>query len=450
MEKNEKSVWDRKGFMVIVSILYFTFTIIFFLLWDKKMVAGKTEGALQIYWHWTWLATVVAYSLASISGTGLSERALKLLFGVLPVGGEIPPQRLTFAPLGFFTLSLVPIEIQEMELPGEPEQIWRFKDENQDELPLGIGRNGEVVPEPKKVIQEDGEQVLIILPWVQPVRVLFGNKDLGEDNDPLSETSKFPGMPKLKENNREGKQKDPAHERVTAEVVCVLQWRVREISDFFRTYGSFSNAKKMLADVAVAEMTAVLQAGTPARALGNQELLSHHILRKVRERVGHEVEFIQFKRDDAGNTVLQDSKPVIEKRYLGHPKGETLSCRRGIEIVLFQLKPPNFSHDYNKAIQAGPEALGKANADAFQGQGEKKRMEALKEVAGTAGGEMLLALERLKTVQATIGKNDKIVLIDSQNPVASLLGTVTVAKSLLEDKKQDKQPSTPSSKKKVK
>ena len=424
MEKILKWLSDRKVFMVIVGTLYLVFTIIFFLLWDKKLVIGKTENALEIYWCWIWLAAVVAYSLRSITGTGLNERALKLFLDKMPVGVEVPPQKITFVPLWLFVLFLVPIEIQENELPGEPEQIWRFKDDKDQELPLGTGKKGEGLQQPQG------------LPWVQPIRVLFNNKDPEEDKDPIFETTEFPSIPKIrKQRKRNGK--DPALKRVTAEVVCVLQWRVRDISAFFRTYGSFRKATKALSDIVISEMTAVLQAGTADRALSNQELLGHHILRKVRERMDHEVVVFQEKKDEAGNLILDsDNKPVIEEIHPGHPKGETKNCRRGVEIVLVQLKPPGFSHDYNQSIQSVPQATAEAEAEALRGEGEKKRMELLKEYAGGAGGEMMLALEKLKTIKETIGKkDDKIILVDSTNPIAALFGAVTAGKGMLEEKK---------------
>jgi len=448
MKKIGKWLWDRKGFTAIVGILYLAFAVVFFLLQDKGVTLGEAEGAREIYWRWMWLAAVIAYTVASITGTGLNERALRLFFGKLPIGGEIPPQSLTFVPLGLFELLLVPIDIQENELPGEPEQIWRFKDDKDQELPLGIGKDGKEIPEPHKIIKENGQGIVVNLPWVQPIRVLFSNQDLKDKDDPIYETSKFFGMPKIMASLGKGKGKrkrddigkDPALERVTAEVVSVVYWRVRGISDFFRSYGSFANAQKALADIVIAEQTAVLQVGTPARALANQELLGLHILRKVRETVDHEVGPAGQQRNEAGDLVFdQEGKPVMDTCPC-HPKGKTGECRRGIEIVLFKLKPPNFSHDYNQSIQAVPEATAKAHADALKGGGEQRHIQALKEVAGTAGGELLLALERLKTVERTIGRNDKIVLIDSRNPVAALLGAVGVGKTLLEEKKTSSSP----------
>ena len=251
-----QKVWKwgkaRMGFLVIVFALYTLFAIIFLALWGEVAELGEEKGEFPIYWNWIWLGAVIAYTLASITGTGLNERALKLLLGKPPISEEIPYQALTFAPLGLFKLERVRIELQQIELPGEPEQIWRAKDEKGKELPLGIGKDNTPINPPKKMVKQEGkkEKVEVELPWVQPIRVLFNKKDPVEADDPLSQTSNFLGqLLKLrpappKDSNRG--VKNPATEAVTAEVIGVLQWRVRGTRDFLRTYHTFDRAEKLI------------------------------------------------------------------------------------------------------------------------------------------------------------------------------------------------------------
>lgn len=457
IKESQEWIKERKAFLIIISVLYLLFIVILTLLWGNR----EPIANVAVPWDWLWLAVVIGYTLAGVTGTDKNKRALKMLLGKMPISAEIPPLSLTFAPPWLFQLESVPIEIQQIELPGEPEQVWRFKDAEDKELPLGIGRDGTTpINPPKKFIEtrRDGEEKIVekILSWVQPIRVLFNKEDPA--HDPLFETSNFDGIPKLQEPQKlpmgsQGGSEDPARYRVTAEVSGVMQWRVRGIAAFLRTYETFENATKLLADTVVTEMTSALLKGTPDRAQINQDLLGQHILRKIRERVDHEVgkkkvhrwfgqredlEFGKVAGEDADKkpitkTVLQDEKSgEIIFDQLGHPDGETICCRRGIEIVLFQLKPLVFSRSYNNSIQEVPMAEAKAQADAKKGRGEKDRMKALMEHAGTKGGEMMLALEQLETIKASIGKkDDKIVLVDSSNPVAGIFGGITAGKHLV-------------------
>ena len=77
-------------------------------------------------------------------------------------------------------------------------------------------------------------------------------------------------------------------------------------------------------------------------------------------------------------------------------------------------------------------AEAEAQANAKKGKGEEERMAALLKHAGSAGGDMMLALEQLETVRETIGrKDDKIILMDSQNPIAGLFGAVAAGRRFL-------------------
>ncbi|MBI2100127.1 MAG: hypothetical protein HYT48_02185 [Candidatus Vogelbacteria bacterium] len=395
-------------FPITVTILYLLFTLVFMVLGGKRIELWGMGLPL----NWAWLGLVIGYTLASFTNTGLSERALKLLLG-MPIQ-EIPPGRLVFIPRGFYWLEPVPIKIREMELPGEPEQIWRFKDEQDKELPLGIGRDGKPVLLPTK----DGKP----LPWIQPIRVNFDDENSHPDKDPLNEIAndlenkpafrKTPGTPKEVDGvvNEEERGEDPTSKRVTTEVSGILQWRVWHLATFLRSFETFKNAEKQLADIAVSAMSSALQMGTLGRALGNQELLGHYITQKVREKMGHEVAF---------------------EKKAGHPKGETISCRRGVEIISFQLKPPGLSYDLNVAIQRILEAKAKAAATIREAEGDNKRMELLDLWADKPGGKVMLDLERLRTIRESIGrKDDKIILVDGKDPLAGLFGAIIGAKIL--------------------
>ncbi len=441
MKKDDvKKVWrwikERKGFLIIVGVLYLLFAVILIMLWGNR----EPIANVAIPWGWLWIAVVAGYTKAGITGTGKSERALKMLLGKMPISAEIEPLSLTFAPPWLFQLELVPVELQQIESPGEPEQIWRHKDPDDKELPLGIARDGKTpIDPPKKTVKvrEGGKEKVEerVLSWVQPIRVLFNKEDPALD--PLIETDQFDGIPDLLTPKKptEGEAKDPVRERVTAEVSGVMQWRVRGMANFLRTYETFENATKLLSDIVVTEMTGALLKGTADRAQINQDLLGHHILRKIRTQVGHEVGK-QVDLNWAGNPEDlkngKDGESVIFDQ-IGHPQGETIHCRRGVEIVLFQLKPLVFSRAYNSAMQEVPMAEAEAQANAKKGRGEKNRMEALTAHAGTPGGNMLLMLEQLEAFKASIGKkDDKIVLVDSSNPVAGILGGIITGKHLLE------------------
>jgi len=446
---NQKWLKENAVFLITVGILYTLFGLVFQLLSGNR----TPINGISIPWEFIWLAVVISYTLAGITGTGKNERALKMFLGKMPMpkDAEIPPLSLAFVPPGLFRLELMPVELQQIELPGEPEQIWRHQDANGKELPLGIGSgDGKTsIPPPKKRGKnKEGKEIEEELEWVHPVRILFNRKN--PDKEPLEGMEVFDGVSTFQKSSPAEKGgKDPTQERVTAEVSGVLQWRVRGIASFLRNYETFENARKLLGDIAITEMTSALLKGTPDRAQINQDLLGHQILRTIREQVGHEVGMttildesqlpleadLKLTTDPEDKTCYYVDKTDKEEKkiytQLGHPKGRTIRCRRGVEIMLFQLKPLVFSQDYNRSIQEIPRAEAEAQANARRGRGEKDRMAHLRKEANKPGGEMLLKLEQLKTIGETFGKQDKTVLVDSSNPIAALLGTMAAGGHLL-------------------
>ena len=440
----------RMAFLVIVAGLYFLFMVVLVLLWGNRTPLGK----VVVPWDWIWLATVVGYTLASITGTGLSERASKFLFAKLPIGMEIPPQTLTLVPFGLFTLERLSVEVQELELPGESEQIWSGQDKEGRELILGLKEDGSPAPLPKKM-GENGE--VRDLPWVQPVRATLDDMNPSVCKDPIAIVSNLPDMPKfqiapltLDEDGKapEEEPEDPASKRVTVEVRGTLLWRPRVLPNFWRSFETFDKAKEVLRKITISEMTSALQVGNLARMLANQELLGLYIATKIRERVDHQV---IYTKDG--------------QIYHNHPKGKTPEppdpddCRRGVEIVGFLLRPPDLSHRLNTKIQEIIE--GKAEAGAMrrraegtkeklrlEGEGERHRLEqiaegeraqergkiigrkegyaALKEI-GMTSTEILAA-----DTARQIAENVTSLFVSDQAPLSGVLGALATGRKSLE------------------
>lgn len=402
-----------------------------------KLGSGAIQlGTEEIRLELAWAMLILVHAAFSFTSTDFNERAIKT-FLAFPIQ-EIPPGRPAFVPLFLSRLEILDVEIQQMEIPGEPEQVWRGRDENDRELPLGIGRDGKPLPPPTK----NGVE----LPWVQPLRATFDDNDPETDQDPLKKLSEALGNnPTFKEPPRELREatevlaeadspmhqadrepEDPATKRVTTETKGAVQWRVRELATFIRSFDSFENAERQLADIASSELTSALQAGTLARALANQELLGLYIAMKIRERVGHKLSY--------QDPTTGDTRP-------GYARGETVHCRRGVEIIGFQLKSPDLSHELNKAIQRILEAKADAGAMVRRAHGERKRMQLLNEQATSAGGLLMLELERLATITKTIGlKSDKLVLLNSDDPLARLFGAAVGIQRLLEDQRSAPAP----------
>jgi hypothetical protein len=435
-----------KIFWGITAVIYAIFAVIFFVIRFTAPLIPVPFTDVGIPMEWIWALIVLFYTLNGITGTGENVMALKFFLGYWPVQ-EVRAQKICFVPPLIFTLREKPIELRNMELPGEPEQVWRGKDDKGHELPLGMGKDGKPVSPPKKIRVIDGKPVEVTLPWVQPIRTPFNVNDPVPVNtkEPLvvelqtkvgRKTQRWPDLPEFRKTpkyltddkgkvlkNDDGKPvptDDPFIKRATTETVGVVVWIPRNLSNFLLSMKTVENAERIISDVVVAEMNAALQVGTLARMLANQELLGLYILKKIRERLGHEVVY-----------EVKNSEGSVTESYEGHPKGETKSCRRGVEIVIFQLKAPNLSRDLNVAVQQILENRAKALAAEREGEGQRAQMALLQEYASKPGGQLMLALKQLETVRETIKPNDKVILVDGQNPVAPLLGNIPVIQQIL-------------------
>ncbi|MFH1170093.1 MAG: hypothetical protein V1704_00835 [Candidatus Vogelbacteria bacterium] len=419
---------------MIVFVLYTLFAIIFLALWGEVIELGKEKGDFPISWNLIWLGVVIAYTLTSITGTGLSERGMKFLLNKLPISEEIPPQALTFVPLGLFTLRTVSVDVQEIELPGESEQIWRGRYEDGKELILGFNREGKETPPPKKIDREGKE---ITLPWIQAIRATFDDLNPNEGTDPLEGIAKLPDMPDFRlapgtpdKNGElpEEEAEDPATKRVTVEVRGTLLWRPRELASFWRTFETSEKAENVLRKIAITEMTNALQIGNLARNLANQELLGLYITQKIRERIEHKVVY----EDKTGT------------KYPDHPKGKTPEpthsgdCRRGVEIMGFLLRPPELSHALNEGIQGilmGKAEAGKTRRTAegarakleLEGLGERQRLEHLaKGQQAVEKGKIVGRKEGYATLKRLGITPSEILTADTARQIAENVGNLFV------------------------
>jgi regulator of protease activity HflC (stomatin/prohibitin superfamily) len=135
---------------------------------------------------------------------------------------------------GLHELHLFPRSTIEMELPDEPENI--FRNEDVEIVPPGL---------------------------VPPVRITFTLA-------PRDDANFNPN--------------DPLNERITAEVPTFVRWRIRNFWDFYVRINTLTEARRQLADMVIARLQERLSQLTVAQALQQQEVINNELDNLVRKK----------------------------------------------------------------------------------------------------------------------------------------------------------------------
>jgi len=276
MERNLVFFWATVG--IIYSILF----VVEYSFWGYKMTIMEEEvqnlGKIILY-------AQILYTLASLRIVWATELGMRLLFG-RPT--NLLSHGLAFIPLGFCQLSKETRLTVEDELPADPEHIHRVK----------LGEPEVVPPELRK------------LGYVPPIRVTFGypNKDSGIPTD------------------------DPLNERITAEVVIIIRWRIANFGEFLTTIGSRRESRRQLQDIAVSTLFPLFAKVTPAEVLKNLGEYNRALEEGVRLLMAGKI-------TSGGQTVNdEDARPW------------------GTVLANAQVKEIGFGHELNKSIEGVPKA----------------------------------------------------------------------------------------------
>ncbi|GEM_PF-5867285 len=388
--------WDRRGqFDVGVVILYGIATAIFFLLRALPIPIAETDYMVPL--EWGWLTYVVFYTWKSFRTVDTTERAVKTFF---KRDIQDVDRGLTFVPLWIcdlitFTRNMIVLEVgtpQELTIRGEGGQV------------VGTER------------VEAGAEV--IRASQEPLRVTFSHREgavwnrnwWNEKGDQLDE-KKFPDT-------------DHLSRRLTADPNVVIWLRITRPRQFVRTMGTVERAIVLLEKAAMIAIQEYCSKRTPSVVLSNLEDAQDYLRDRLERLVGD---------------------PDAEKR--ARERGETEDDIRkwripepwGLDIAGAKIKAMGLPFRVNKAIADAREAGFQRDKIVTLADAEAERMRRLNELANQPGGGLMLQLEQLATIKATIGPTDKVVLVDSTNPIAAVLGGIVGGKHIL----QQPPPSAP-------
>lgn len=304
-EKNENEKGKKLlGFWLIITVIYLLFLVI-----EYFYLSGKKEAIFGEEWNWGWVAffTQILYTIFSFRAVGPTELGAVLFFGK-PV--KEVSSGLVFVPLGICKLETeTRLTIQD-ELPSDPQHIYRGEDKIPDEM-------------------------------FPPIRIPFGFPRTAEELKKLD--IKFP--PEMtKKELVVPLEDDPLNVRVTAEVVPIIRWHIKDYIQFLTTIGSRKEARSQMEDCAIVSLTREFAKITPAVALANLGTYSFALEEEIKERI-------------AG---------------------------WGINLKNAQIKAINFHRDLNTAIGEVPRMKLKAKTITINANAEKEQKRLLGEGDGLA------------------------------------------------------------------
>jgi regulator of protease activity HflC (stomatin/prohibitin superfamily) len=332
--------------VTVVSVYLILFLCEYFVLSNHsyKIFDSKYNIGLVVF------LLQVLYTIDSLKSIGPTELGALLVFG-RPV--KELRSGLVFIPTGICSLKTETRLVVQDELPADPEKIFRPKeDESEIKIPKG---------------------------FKPPIRITFAYRK-GEDSDPL--------------NNR-----------ITAEVVPVIRWKIIDYLKFLAKIGSKEEARRQMEDAAVENLLENLAKITPSDALKNLE---------------------------KPNKELKKALEMAVEDW-------------GIELRGAKIKSINFNRELNEAITEIPKADLKREATILTAKGEKKKRELEGKGAGAAEKAVLsgrtkglvdmaeklgvkpeLVLSALTAQSITDSESNKVIIAGSKGfaDIAAMAGAI--------------------------
>ena len=316
-KSDEIKIIGRRAFWQYVGGIYAVLLLIAVVLWFFPIQMGKME------WNWglALLYALIFYTVASCSQTVDSTELGARYFLDKPI--DQVSSGFVFVPALFCTLKTDTRNVIQDELPADPEKIWRAPE---------TGGDGKVPPG-----------------MFPPIRVTFGPPG---PND---------GIPK----------DDPYNMRMTAEVVPVVIWEIKDYIRFRAVVGSIKEARKQMADTAATLFNALFANMTPAAAMKGLDVHSETLRGTIDDKVEH----------------------------------------WGINLRTAEIKAINYSHALNTAVLSIPKATVTAKATVIDAEGKKTAQILAGEGKGGAEKATLIGrTEGLKTMASELDLKGREVL----------------------------------------
>ena len=242
--KNPNDVRGKKSFWMSVLVVYGALSAAGLVLLATGNIAHKIPWVgikLELNMGATLFMLLLTYTLLSLllKSVGTTEVGVKKFFGRILY--EVP-SGIAFIPLGLCELQTDPKTVVSMEIPADPEKI--FRNEDKEKVPEGM---------------------------FPPIRITF---------------------------NKDATGKDPLNARVTAEVVPIIRFRIGSYSKFLSTVGSLEAVRGQVTDFTVAFLFEELPKISVAAAMQQAEVYNAKFLELVKSRIeqwGLEVDDAKIK-----------------------------------------------------------------------------------------------------------------------------------------------------------
>ncbi len=316
---------NRTGGLGLMFATLIVVVTVWWTLWFFFPTYTLEEGERLVeVWSWStfWLYAGIAYVLLSIrfwDPIREDELGVRIILGIPTDTMSAGPP---FLPFGLAWVIRLSTLVEQMEVPGPPEKIYRGE------------MKGEPIPE--------GHVPPIRVPFAVSIDKDKAQKLFGSDFAvTLGDTTQT--------FNADVPDDGISNRRVTAEVVLIFRWRIEDGVAFVRTIGSRKEANRQLEDTGVALITRIFTKISVAQALQNLAWASALLFKEAERRV--------------------DKIPGKSERW-------------GIIIETAQIKVVNFHHDLNRAIGNATEAPFAAQQVVTASEAEQTRL--TNEGAGTA------------------------------------------------------------------
>ncbi|MCE9628569.1 MAG: hypothetical protein K8Q91_01060 [Candidatus Vogelbacteria bacterium] len=353
---------------------------------------------------------------------------------------------------GLTTVNRYPRAIITREVPANPEDLWRGKDDQGNPQPL---------PSEPKGMKKDASGKMVPDYWIEPIFVPFESADPADEEDILSQTvtitptlgdpateEKYNFVPAVVVKPDKGQvkdeiadqYKDPLKTRVIAEVSASYTMQITKGLRFDIAFDSIEDATNYVRDLIESGMRSVCQVGTAARAQRNVDAISRYVTRYVLEALAENR--IDYKE------VTTTTRPDI-KRLSVNALRKLIEDEIGLRFTQVKNFKVLTSHSLNAEIQKIAESIGKgvetqragealANNHLRMMTAEAAGLKKIQTATGVSGQEALV----IDAAKAGLS-NPNAVHIIGDGGISGIATQIAQTLKKVSETKPETQPTTP-------
>ncbi len=234
---------------MVTAVVLFLFYFSSFLSWNSN--SEWNWGAFIFFSSFVWL--ILSFGIVRENQIGARS-----LFGRFIDNVSSGP---VLVPFPFYRLLVEKKTAVQVEVPDEPENVWKGDDDKK--------------PDDK----------------VPPIRITHGDRETAKyfsENPNLNNLENEPSVPflQLPPEVQERYKKDPLHGRLVSEVNALVRFRINDLMAFKSNTKSLRDARRQIRDTVTVALQDILAGITPAHANEKKLLISLMVRRRVEELCG--------------------------------------------------------------------------------------------------------------------------------------------------------------------